>query len=167
MNHSQGLLLAAGGEDPQNVGVMRGSLEIRVSAVDPLRPRPRGLRSRPGIIGNPRFLGVRMLRANLGDEYVDALFRVYSGRVSHEADLVVYRHEKARAMIQAGRVKRVGLLATQDIRGGANQRVLERIKETGDIFMAWSDSAPRCHFLSTVRDSRALSPIRLIPSVRP
>jgi hypothetical protein len=34
---------------------------------------------------------------------------------------------------------RAGLLATQGIRGGANRRVLERIKETGDIFMAWSD----------------------------
>ena len=32
-----------------------------------------------------------------------------------------------------------GLLATQGIRGGANRRVLERIKETGDIFLAWSD----------------------------
>ncbi len=42
-------------------------------------------------------------------------------------------------MIEAGRAKRVGLLATQGIRGGANRRVLERIKETGDIFLAWSD----------------------------
>ena len=25
------------------------------------------------------------------------------------------------------------------MRGGANRRVLQRIKETGDIFMAWSD----------------------------
>ena len=56
-----------------------------------------------------------------------------------EADLVSYWHEKARAMIEAGKVERVGLLATQGIRGGANRRVLERIKETGDIFLAWSD----------------------------
>ncbi|MDD4891657.1 MAG: hypothetical protein PHU85_17195 [Phycisphaerae bacterium] len=34
---------------------------------------------------------------------------------------------------------RVGLLATQGIRGGDNRRVLERINETGGIFMAWSD----------------------------
>ena len=56
-----------------------------------------------------------------------------------EADLVCYWHEKARAMIEAGKVERVGLLATQGIRGGANRRVLERIKETGDIFLAWAD----------------------------
>ena len=58
--------------------------------------------------------------------------------------LVAYWHEKARAMVEAGEVKRVGLLATQGIRGGANRRVLERIKETGDIFLAWADEAMGC-----------------------
>jgi hypothetical protein len=91
------------------------------------------------VIGNPPFLGGKLLRANLGDEYVDALFSVYAGRVAREADLVVYWHEKARAMVEAGRVHRVGLLATQGIRGGANRKVLERIKESGNIFLAWSD----------------------------
>ena len=56
-----------------------------------------------------------------------------------EADLVCYWFEKARAQIAAGKAKRVGLLATQAIRGGANRKVLERIKETGDIFWAQSD----------------------------
>jgi len=53
--------------------------------------------------------------------------------------LVCYWFEKARAMIEEGKVKRAGLLATQGIRGGANRKVLERIKETGDIFWAQSD----------------------------
>jgi hypothetical protein len=35
--------------------------------------------------------------------------------------------------------KRVGLLATQSIRGGANRAVLDRIKKHGDIFFAISD----------------------------
>ncbi len=55
------------------------------------------------------------------------------------ADLVCYWFEKARAQIAAGKAKRVGLLATQAIRGGANRKVLERIKESGDIFWAQSD----------------------------
>jgi type II restriction/modification system DNA methylase subunit YeeA len=91
------------------------------------------------IVGNPPFIGGKLLRSNLGDEYVDDLFCVYQGRVPREADLVTYWHEKARAMIEADRVERVGLLATQGIRGGANRRVLERVKGSGDIFMAWSD----------------------------
>ena len=91
------------------------------------------------IIGNPPFLGGKRLRTELRDIYVDALFALYAGRVPPEADLVTYWFEKARAMIEAHRAKRAGLLATQGIRGGANRVVLERIKETGGIFMAHSD----------------------------
>ena len=124
------------------------------------------------IVGNPPFLGGKLLRRELGDAYVDALFGVYAGRVPREADLCAYWFEKARAAIAAGsrppaesigspsprprgeggrrpdegvRVAnapaspRAGLIATQAIRGGANRRVLQRIKETGDIFLAWSD----------------------------
>ena len=91
------------------------------------------------IIGNPPFLGGKLLRAQLDDAYVDALFKLYGGRVPAEADLVCYWFEKARAAIAGSSATRAGLLATQGIRGGANRRVLERIKETGDIFLAWSD----------------------------
>ena len=91
------------------------------------------------IIGNPPFLGGKLLRSQLGDEYVDALFGSYRGRVPAEADIVCYWFEKARALLQEGRAKRAGLLATQGIRGGANRRVLQRIKESGDVFFAWSD----------------------------
>ncbi len=81
----------------------------------------------------PPFIGGKLMRSYLGDAYVDQLFRGFDGRVPREADFVTYWHEKARAMLEAGRVERVGLLAHQGIRGGANRRVLERIKETGEI----------------------------------
>jgi len=91
------------------------------------------------IIGNPPFLGAKFLRANLGSEYVDALFGIYGSRVAGMADLCAYWHEKARAMVEAGRADRVGLLATQGIRGGGSRQTLRRIKDSGDIFLAWSD----------------------------
>ena len=91
------------------------------------------------IVGNPPFLGGKLLRTGLSDEYVDALFKQYDGKVPAEADLVCYWFDKAQRAIEVGKTKRAGLLATQGIRGGANRRVLQRIKETGDIFMAWSD----------------------------
>ncbi len=91
------------------------------------------------IVGNPPFLGGNKIRAELGDAYVDTLFKLYEDRVPAFSDLVCYWFEKARAMIEEGRIKRAGLLATQGIRGGANRKVLERIKETGDIFWAYSD----------------------------
>jgi len=91
------------------------------------------------IIGNPPFLGDKKMRAELGDKYVEDLRNLYRGRIPGQSDLVCYWFEKARAMIEEGKVKRSGLLATQGIRGGANRKVLERIKLTGDIFWAYSD----------------------------
>ncbi len=91
------------------------------------------------IIGNPPFLGGKRQRTELGDKYLDDLFALYEGHVPHEADFVCYWFEKARQQIADGRAKRVGLLATQGIRGGENRVVLEKIKESGDIFWAQSD----------------------------
>jgi hypothetical protein len=91
------------------------------------------------VIGNPPFLGGKLLRRGLGDDYVDTMFGVFQGRVPAEADLVTYWFEKARACIETGTSKRGGLLATQGIRGGANRRVLDRIKDSGDIYLAWPD----------------------------
>ena len=91
------------------------------------------------IIGNPPFLGSKLIRRELGDEYVDAMFEVWADRVPREADLCCYWFEKARSQIEQGQVRRVGLLATQGIRGGRNRVVLDKIAKTGSIFWAQSD----------------------------
>ena len=91
------------------------------------------------IIGNPPFLGGKLLRRGLGDAYVETLFRAYAGKVPAEADLVCYWFSKAWRALQAGRVQRCGLVATNSIRGGANRRVLDPIAEKRAIFEAWSD----------------------------
>jgi type II restriction/modification system DNA methylase subunit YeeA len=106
---------------------------------DPANPMEPDWPNAEVIVGNPPFLGNRLLRRALGSEYTEALFRVYKDRIPAASDLACYWHEKARGMIERGHAKRVGLLATQGIRGGASRRVLELVKETGDIFMAWSD----------------------------
>ncbi len=92
------------------------------------------------IIGNPPFLGHNSMRANLGDDYTNALFGVYGDRLPKTSDLCCYWLEKARAQIAAGKTKRAGLLATQGIRGRDNRAVLHRIKDSGGIFMAHSDN---------------------------
>jgi type II restriction/modification system DNA methylase subunit YeeA len=91
------------------------------------------------IVGNPPFLGGKLLRKALGDDYVDALFAAYAGRVPAEADLVCYWFAKAWDALRAGRAKRAGFVSTNSIRGGANRRVLEPIAQDGAIFEAWSD----------------------------
>ncbi len=99
------------------------------------------------IVGNPPFLGDKIMRSGrpelglsgLGDQYVDDLRDIYGESIPGQSDLVCYWFEKARAHIETGKAKRAGLLATNSIRQGANRTVLERIKTTGNIFMAWSD----------------------------
>lgn len=91
------------------------------------------------IVGNPPFLGDKMMRGELGDDYVTRLRQCYKGRVPGGADLVCYWFDKARAQIAAGKAKAAGLVATNSIRGGANRTVLDSICGDTKIFEAWSD----------------------------
>ena len=91
------------------------------------------------IVGNPPFVGGQKLLREFGETYITALRALYEGRVPGGADLVTYWFERARTLIENGSVQRAGLLTTQSIRAGISRRVLERIKESGDIFLGWSD----------------------------
>jgi hypothetical protein len=91
------------------------------------------------IVGNPPFLGGKLMRRGLGDVTVEALFKVYQGRVPAEADLVCYWFEKAWRAVEAGRAQRAGLVATNSIREGNSRKVLEIIAKEGAIFDAWRD----------------------------
>ena len=91
------------------------------------------------VIGNPPFLGNRRMRRELDDAITDALPRVYADWVGGRPDLVCYWFAKAGRLVAEGRVQRVGLVATNSIRGGTNRNVLDRIVDQGVIFDAWSD----------------------------
>ena len=91
------------------------------------------------IVGNPPFLGGKLLNTHLGEDYVSRIFKVYAGRVPAEADLVCYWFVKAGDHVDALRAKRVGLVSTNSIRGGANRRALQTAIEALPIFDAWSD----------------------------
>ena len=106
---------------------------------DPENPKETEWPAAEFIVGNPPFLGDKKMRAELSDNYVEAVRRLYEGRLPGQSDLCCYWFEKSRAMIEARRAKRAGLIATQGIRGGANRICLERIKQTGDIFFAFAD----------------------------
>lgn len=91
------------------------------------------------IVGNPPFLGGKLLRSYLGDEYVERLFELYRDRVRPEADLVCYWVAKAGAAIGDERLNRAGLVTTNSIRGGANREVLRGAMERARLFYAWDD----------------------------
>ena len=151
------------------------SIECRdaiLDLTDSEHPVPAAWPDTDFIVGNPPFLGDKLLRGGLGDEYVDMLFSVHQHAIPNGSDLCCYWFEKARGEVEMSKALRkvgpdgkgryvdslgqrhskrhyleivnslglrVGLLATQGIRGGGNREVLKRIKETGDIFLAWSD----------------------------
>ena len=91
------------------------------------------------VIGNPPFLGGKLLISGLGEDYVSQLFANYAGRVPAESDLVCYWFEKAGQHIASGKAHRAGLVATNSIRGGANRRALQTATDNGRIFEAWGD----------------------------
>ena len=90
------------------------------------------------VIGNPPFLG-NLLVTTLGEEYVSQLFATYRGLVPAKADLVCYWFWKAGRHLESGNAKRVGLVATNSIRGGASRRALQAATESRHVFEAWSD----------------------------
>lgn len=102
-------------------------------------PRPAAWPDAEFIVGNPPFLGARLMRRRLGQRETKDLWTAWAGHVKGGADLCAYWHEKAREQIAAGKSKRAGLLATQSIRKGASRCVLDQVKQSGDIFFAWSD----------------------------
>ena len=91
------------------------------------------------VIGNPPFLGGKLLRSTLGGAYVESLQRLYGARIHGEADLVCHWFDKAQRLVADGKIARAGLVATNSIRGGRNRPVLDRIVEHGAICDAWSD----------------------------
>ncbi|NDW03946.1 class I SAM-dependent DNA methyltransferase [Jiella pacifica] len=91
------------------------------------------------IIGNPPFLGGKIMRSELGDELIEQLFRLYRDRVPAEGDLVVYWLSKAAEAITSGQARRAGLVTTNSIRGGANRHVMDRIAEHIGFVSAWAD----------------------------
>ena len=91
------------------------------------------------VIGNPPFLGGKLLIGGLGEEYVARMFDAWKGRVPAEADLVCYWFVKAGEQVAAGTTQRVGLVATNSIRGGANRRALQAATDGRPIFDAWAD----------------------------
>jgi hypothetical protein len=122
-------------EPIENIRLMDAILDLS----DPKHPREPEWPEAEFIVGNPPFLGGKLLRNYLGDNYVEAMFQLWEGRLPREADICCYWFEKARVRIKMGKCRRAGLLATQGIRGGANREVLKLIKKTGDIFFAESD----------------------------
>ncbi|MBI2301186.1 MAG: class I SAM-dependent DNA methyltransferase [Armatimonadetes bacterium] len=89
------------------------------------------------IVGNPPHLAGNHIRYRALGTRADDLFELYRDRLPAMADLCCYWFERARAQLAEGKATRVGLLGTAKLVLPSNRVVLQRICETGGIFMAW------------------------------
>lgn len=118
------------------------TIECRDAILDlsnPKLPAPAKWPEADFIIGNPPFLGRGRKRNQLGSTYCDQLNSVYDGNLKGGCDLCCYWFELARRFAGERQPVRVGLLATQGIRGGTSRAVLESIASELTIFFAYSD----------------------------
>jgi len=91
------------------------------------------------IIGNPPYLGAKLMKRKLGADVTETIRSNYDGRLPGFTDLVCYWFENGRALIEAGEVVRVGFVATNSIRKNTNLPVMHRIAATTRIFEAWNE----------------------------
>ncbi|MES2835845.1 MAG: class I SAM-dependent DNA methyltransferase [Pseudomonadota bacterium] len=90
------------------------------------------------IVGNPPFLGAKLMRRKLGSELTETIRQVYSSLPGF-TDFVCYWFEKARVIISERPSVRAGFVATNSIRKNTNLPVLKKITASARIFDAWSE----------------------------
>jgi len=98
------------------------------------------------IIGNPPFLGAKLMKGSLGVAETEAIRAAFKGRLPGFTDLVCYWFEKARELIVKGRAHRAGLVATNSIAKNTNLPVMRRISEDLTIFEEGLSRCPRFHW---------------------
>jgi type II restriction/modification system DNA methylase subunit YeeA len=120
------------------------------------------------IIGNPPFLGAKLMYRRLGRPETERLRAAFIDRLSGFTDLVCYWFEKSRAQIVAGAAARVGLVATKSISKNTNLPVLIKICDDARIFDAWANepwiidgAAVRVSIINIARKGEAFPEIRL------
>lgn len=89
------------------------------------------------IIGNPPFLGSKLMLDRLGEDYTRRL-RAVLPKESPAVNLVTYWFFQAGRAVRAG-TRRVGLVATNMIRSPINAAVAKHLYEVAPIRVAWGD----------------------------
>ncbi|MEO1603559.1 MAG: DNA methyltransferase [Pseudomonadota bacterium] len=91
------------------------------------------------IVGNPPFLGAKIMKGSLGVLETERIRGAFKGRLPGFTDLVCYWFEKARDLIVSGSAQRAGLVATNSIAKNTNLPVMRRIVSDLTIYEAHAD----------------------------
>lgn len=91
-----------------------------------INPRERQWPAADFIVGNPPFIGIRVMRDRLGDEYRDAVLAAYPD-IPGTADFVMYWWVKAARTVGMGLTKRSGLVTTNSITQPYSRVAVEQV----------------------------------------
>lgn len=86
-------------------------------------PRPAAWPACDYIVGNPPFIGSKMMRDDLGEGYVATLRAAYP-ELPETADFVMFWWHKAAAYVRSGAVRRFGFITTNSIRQSTNRSIV-------------------------------------------
>ncbi|MDP1729964.1 MAG: class I SAM-dependent DNA methyltransferase [Devosia sp.] len=141
-------------------------------------PRPAPWPAAEFIVGNPPFIGNKLLRRRLGSGYVEALYSAYRD-LPNSLDLVTYWWSKAARAVLRGEARAFGFVTTKTIAQISNRPVLSHFLGHDGFGLSfavanhpWIDSANtaavRVAFTSgtKVRSGRLLTPVTEKRSVR-
>ncbi len=95
-----------------------------------VNPRPASWPQADFIVGNPPFLGDKVMRQSLGEGYVEALRSVYPA-IPRSVDFVMYWWHKAALRTIDGTAAGFGLITTNSIKQTFNRRVLREAFDKG------------------------------------
>ncbi|MHC1789527.1 class I SAM-dependent DNA methyltransferase [Solidesulfovibrio sp.] len=82
------------------------------------------------IVGNPPFIGAKLIRQALGDGYFEALAKAYP-KLPGFTDFVMYWWHKAAGYVRDGRARRFGFITTNSLSQIFNRKVTALHLETG------------------------------------
>ena len=125
------------------------------------------------IVGNPPFIGSKLLRTALGDAYVDAVQRAWPS-VPESSDFVLRWWNIGAQAVRAGGARRSGLICTNSAGQTYNRRIIadELAKSATSIVFAvadhpWTESSDGAAVrISMLVIAKGNEPGLLIPSVR-
>ncbi len=87
-------------------------------------PRPALWPAADFVVGNPPFLGNKLMREDLGDGYAETLRAAWPD-VPESANFVMYWWNLAAEQVRAGSVRRFGLITTNNLRQKFNRRIVQ------------------------------------------
>lgn len=97
----------------------------RVAVTRLIDPRPVEWPEADFIVGNPPYLGGKDLRGDLGEGYLEALWKVYA-ELPHSIDHVMYWWHKAANLVREGKCRRFGYITTKSLPQNFSRRVVQK-----------------------------------------